>query len=148
MDLRKLPEGFMEDSSGLESFGQAASWYQLVGPLFNATDNQPGNVRMGFFSEPRYISSMGRVHGGMMSSFMDYLLFNSAHSAWGNAMLATVSLNLNFVSACPAGVWVVGYGRVVHAGKNMAFVSGEAKAGEKTLVQATATFQKLDKRTG
>ncbi len=143
MTRRSAPEGFVEDSWEGAEFGKADSWYQLVGPLFKATHDEPGSVRMGFFSEPRYISSMGRVHGGMMASFMDYLLFSAAFKAWGEVPLATVSLNINYVSACPADVWVEGHGRVVHAGSNMAFISGEAMNGSRVIVQASGTFRKL-----
>lgn len=146
MMQRKPPVGFNEDESGITKYGAASSWYELVGPLYHAADNEPGLIRMGFYSEPRYISSMGRVHGGMMSSFMDYLLFNSAHSAWGETMLATVSLNINFVSACPANVWVLGHGRVIHAGNSTAFVTGEAWASDKVVAQATGTFKKVGNR--
>ena len=143
MTKRTPPEGFEPDNSNLEEFGQANSWYQLVGPLFHASDNKPGDVRMSFFSEQRYISSMGRVHGGKMSSFMDYLLFTSAHSAWGDTPLATISLTINFVSACPANVWVEGHGRVVRAGTEMAFVEGKVIAEGKPIVHGTGTFKKL-----
>ena len=142
---RKPPEGFLDDTSGLTTFGDAESWYQLVGPLFYASDNQPGKVRMGFYSEQRYISSMNRVHGGMMSSFMDYLLFNTAHSAWDDTGLATVSLNVHFVGICPRDVWVEGYGEVIRAGKTMAFVSGEARTDNKVIVHGSGTFRKLAK---
>ncbi len=142
MIRRKPPEGFLDDTSGFE-FGDAESWYQLVGPLFHASDNQPGKVRMGFYSEQRYISSMNRVHGGMMSSFMDYVLFSTARSEWGATGLATVSLNVNFVGACPPDVWVEGIGEVIRAGNTLAFVRGEARTDDKIIVHATGTFRKL-----
>jgi len=143
MSRRQPPADFLQNDAEPEEFGQAESWYQLVGPLYYAADNAPGKVRLGFYSEQRYISSMNRVHGGKMSSFMDYVLFSTARSSWGESMLATVSLNINFVSACPPGVWVTGYGEVVRAGNSMAFVSGEARAEDKVIVHATGTFRKL-----
>ncbi len=137
------PIGFELGEPNWSSFGDADSWYQLVGPLFHANNNGPGKVRLCFYSEKRYISSMNRVHGGMMSSFMDYVLFGTAHSAWADSPLATVSLNINFVSACPPNVWVIGSGEIVRSGKTMAFVSGEACAEDKVIVHATGTFRKL-----
>ena len=76
----------------------------------------------------------------MMSSFMDYVLFNTAASMWEGKSLATVSLNINFVSACPPGVWVFGTGEIIRAGKTMAFVSAEARANDRVIVHATGTF--------
>jgi len=143
MARREPPEGFVDNDSDQINYGEAESWYQLVGPLFYARDNQPGQVRLSFFSEPRYISSMGRVHGGKMSSFMDYLLFSAAYSAWVDSPLVTVSLNINFVSACPPQVWVVGHGQVVQAGNSMAFVQGVVKAQDRVIVHGTGTFRKL-----
>ena len=146
MAIRQPPRGFVTDDPPETQFGEAQSWYQLIGPLFAAEDNEPGRVRLGFYSEQRYISSMGRVHGGKLSSFVDYLLFATARSTWEETMLVTVSLNINFVSASPPDVWVTGYGQSVHSGRSMAFVSGEVRANDKIIVQATGTFRRLDKR--
>ena len=140
MDKPSPPEGFAVDEATHPSYGEADSWYQLVGPLFHAQDNSPGTVRLGFFSEQRYISSMNRVHGGMLSSFMDYVLFTAAASSWEGTKLATVSLNLNFVSACPPDVWVIGSGEVIRTGRTMAFVSGQVMAQDRVIVHATGTF--------
>ncbi len=140
---RNPPEGFDHDDPNQLRFGEASSWYALVGPLYYADDNAPGRIRMGFYSESKYISSMKRVHGGMMASFMDYLLYGTARSAWDGAALATVSLNVQYVSACPPDVWVEGIGTLIRAGKNVAFVSGEARTGEQVIVHATGTFRKL-----
>jgi len=147
MESREPPDGFLTDDSESLNYGQADSWYQLVGPLFYASDNLPGHVRLAFYSEQRYISSMGRVHGGKMSSFMDYLLFATARSVWSDFMLVTLSLNINFVSACPPKLWVTGHGKLIHAGRSVAFVSGEAIANDKVIVQATGTFRKLEGST-
>ncbi len=142
-EQRSPPEGFEHNDESQLRFGDASSWYELVGPLYYATDNEPGRNRLGFYSDPKYISSMNRVHGGMMASFMDYLLYGTASSAWEGAPLATVSLNVQYVSACPPGVWVEGRGTLIRAGQTMAFVSGEARAGEQVIVHATGTFRKL-----
>ena len=75
-----------------------------------------------------------------MSSFMDYVLFSAAASNWHGESLATVSLNINFISACPPDVWVIGTGEVIRTGKTMAFVAGEASAEGRTIVQASGTF--------
>ena len=140
--MQQPPTGFTTDGSDLEEFGDAGSWYELVGPLHHAEDNTPGNVRMGFYSNQKYISSMNRVHGGMIASFFDYLLFTAAYSMW-QSPLATVSLNINYVSACPPGIWVEGHGKTVHSGKSMAFTEGEIVADNKIIAHATGTFRKL-----
>lgn len=144
MSRKQPPTGFSGDEVDDQPYGEADSWYRLVGPLYRADDNQPGAVRLCFYSERRYISSMGRVHGGKMASFMDYLLFSAASSQWSGSMLVTVSLNINYVGACPPDQWVIGTGSVLHAGRSMAFVSGEARADDKLIVQATGTFRRLE----
>ena len=135
------PEGFELDEPDGASYGDADSWYRLVGPLYRSRTHNPGTSELCFFSEQRYISSMGRVHGGMMSSFMDYVLFGAAASSWEGTKLATVSLNINFVSACPPDVWVFGRGEVIRSGKSMAFVTGEARAEDRLIVHASGTFR-------
>ena len=144
MNKRTAPPGYVLDENPETTYGDANSWYQLVGPLCHATTDEPGNICMAFYSEQRYISSMKRVHGGMLASFVDYLLFGTARTAWGSdTALATVSLNINYVSACPPDVWVYGHGQTVRAGKNMAFVTGEVRAEDKVIVHANGTFRKL-----
>ena len=135
------PDGFELDEPEDAAYGDADSWYRLVGPLFRERNGTPGLVRLSFFAEQRYISSMNRVHGGMMSSFMDYVLFGAASSVWHGRSLATVSLNISFVSACPPGVWIIGTGEVIRSGKTMSFVSGQARAEGKVIVQASGTFR-------
>lgn len=138
---KEPPQGFEIDGADIK-YGEAESWYQLVVPLYHHASNEPGEIRMAFYSEQRYISSLNRVHGGKLSSFTDYLLYTTAASTYG-APVATVSLNMNFVSACPADEWVIGYGRIVRSGRNMAFTSGEVRVGDQVIVQATGTFRKL-----
>ena len=140
---RAAPDGFIADDMVAASFGNSDSWYQLVGPLYFGTDNKPGDVRLCFYSDPKYISSMSRVHGGMIASFFDYLLFNAASSTWPGSPLATISLNVNYVTACDPGVWVMGHASAVHSGRNIAFTSGEVRAEEKVIAHATGTFRKL-----
>ncbi len=142
-ERRHPPEGFEHNDDDPLHYGVAGSWYELVGPLYYASDNIAGRTRMGFYSDIKYISSMNRVHGGMMASFMDYLLYGTVSSAWEGAPLATVSLNVQYVSACPPDVWVEGLGTLIRAGQTMAFVSGEARTGDQVIVHATGTFRKL-----
>ena len=137
------PEGFEHFSTVTSDFGEADSWYQLVGPLFQADDNQAGAVRLGFHSEARHLNYLKQVHGGMMSAFMDYVLWTTARSVWPGAAVVTISMNIDFVAICPVDAWIVGTGDLIRAGKSVAFVKAAAVANGNVVVHATGSYRKI-----
>ncbi len=125
-------------------FGAAETWYQLIGPLYRATENPRATLTLGFFSEDRHLNYLKQVHGGMMSAFMDYVLWNVARTAWPGDGLVTISMTVDFVGACPGDTWVSATGELIRAGGSIAFARASVEAAGKIVAHATGSFRRLN----
>lgn len=121
----------------------ADSWYQLIGPLYASIENAPATVTLGFFSQDRHLNYLKQVHGGMMSAFMDYVLWNTARTAWPGDGLVTISMTVDFVGACPGDTWISARGELIRAGGSIAFAKAAVEADGKVVAHATGSFRRL-----
>ena len=112
------------------------------GPYFHRVDEQ--GFEQAFFALNRHCNGMGIVHGGMLSTFLDGVLATAVHRAAGTASV-TVHLSVDFLSMARAGEWVIGTGRVTRKTKDLAFVEGVIRVGEREVVRGTAIFKLMRK---
>jgi uncharacterized protein (TIGR00369 family) len=99
-----------------------------------------GNLEFGFQSDERHVNPNGVLHGGAILGFLDTILGHAiVHATRRNC--ATVSLDTQFMAAVPPGQWITGRARVKRVTRTLAFVDGEAAAGDSVLVTATAVFR-------
>jgi acyl-coenzyme A thioesterase PaaI-like protein len=71
-------------------------------------------------------------------------LATAVHRAVGTASV-TVHLSVDFLSMARAGEWVIGTGRVTRKTKDLAFVEGVIRVGEREVVRGTAIFKLMRK---
>ena len=116
--------------------------------------------RGGFLASARHCNSAGLIHGGVLATFADYVLFvcsRGTFDAPGYAGGVTAQLNLNFVGNVPAGRWVEGEGEVVANTSSLVFVRGKIFTfefavgqfpvhGEKRRRKTLATFDGIIKK--
>jgi acyl-coenzyme A thioesterase PaaI-like protein len=141
--VRSPPDGFEHFGTDHPAYADAGSWYQLVGPLYRRLAAPQGPVTLGFFSEPRHLNYLKQVHGGMMSAFMDYVLWSTARSVWPDAAVVTISMTVDFIAICPEGAWVTGEGELIRAGGTVAFVRAVARTGEGVVAHASGTYRRI-----
>ncbi len=98
-----------------------------------------------FFARLRHCNSVGLIHGGMLSAFLDGLLAAAAGRA-AQATPVTVNLSVNFVDMGRAGDWVVGEARVTRTTRDLAFVEGKAAVLGRDLARASGVFKLLRRR--
>lgn len=98
-----------------------------------------------FFAEARHCNSIGLIHGGMLSAFLDGLLA-AAVAIETRAVPITIHLSVDYLGMGRAGEWVMGEARVTRATKELAFVEGHCSAKGRDLARATGVF-KLMRRT-
>jgi uncharacterized protein (TIGR00369 family) len=127
------PEGF-ERSSGRGAFSTHN------GPYFHRADGTQA-----FFALKRHCNSIGIVHGGMLSAFLDGVLASAAGRASGHASV-TVHLSVDFLDMGRAGEWVFGEATLTRAASDLAFVEGRAHAAGRTLARATGVFKLMRRR--
>jgi len=111
-----------------------------VGPYFHRDDGAQA-----FFALARHCNSVGLIHGGMLSAFLDGALASAAARGAGGTPV-TVHLSIDFLDMGRAGEWVVGESSLTRTSGDMAFVEGRAHVGGRILARATGVFKLMRRR--
>jgi acyl-coenzyme A thioesterase PaaI-like protein len=82
----------------------------MVGPLYMRRDGS--GTSCGFYVEARHGNVRGNFHGGMLMTLADQILGFAVLEALGDTLLATISLNNEFVAGAKVGGWLVGRGEI------------------------------------
>jgi uncharacterized protein (TIGR00369 family) len=130
------PAGFVE-SSGRGPFTSHN------GPYFHRVSEL--GLEQAFYVLPRHCNSFGIVHGGMLSAFLDGLLAGAAGRAAGGR-LVTMQLSVSFLDMGRAGEWVLGDARATKVTRDIAFVEGRARVGERDIARANGVFKLMRPR--
>ncbi len=115
------------------------------GPLYHRPDM--GGAQQAFYALDRHCNGVGLIHGGMLSAFLDGLLAAAAGRA-SQAIPVTVHLSVDFLEMGRKGVWVLGHANVVRLTRDLAFVEGSAKVGERALARANGVFKLMRRSMG
>lgn len=96
-----------------------------------------------------HLNSQGILHGGIIAMLLDVACGNTA-SAWfdraEHPLVLTLSLNTSYVAAVQQGK-VTATGRASGGGRNLAYVNGELRAEDGTLIATAAgVFKRVTKR--
>jgi acyl-coenzyme A thioesterase PaaI-like protein len=113
-----------------------------IGPYFLGPDGSQA-----FFALGRHCNSIGLIHGGMLSAFLDGVLASAAARGSG-ATPITMHLSIDYLDMGRAGDWVIGEGALTKATKEIAFVEGRAHVGGRSLARATGVFKLMRRRAG
>jgi uncharacterized protein (TIGR00369 family) len=129
------PEGFVQST-------ERGAFSMRNGPYFH----DPAG-RQAFYARKRHCNSIGLIHGGMLSAFLDGVLAGAAGRGSGQ-MGITVHLSIDFLDMGRAGEWVIGDGALTRATSDLAFVEGRAFTTRRTLARATGVFKLMRRREG
>ena len=129
------PEGFKPSARG--------PYTTHNGPFFHRVEDD--RLEHAFFVLKRHCNSLGIVHGGMLSTFMDGVLANAVGRETGQASV-TVHLSLDFLSMARAGDWVLGDARVTRQTKDLVFVEGHVRVGAREVMRASGIFKPVKRR--
>jgi uncharacterized protein (TIGR00369 family) len=110
------------------------------GPYFH-----DGRGAQAFFALKRHCNSIGLIHGGMLSAFLDGVLASAAARETGAAPI-TVHLSVDFLDMGRAGEWVLGEASVTRRASDLAFVEGRAHINGRNLARATGVFKLMGRR--
>lgn len=130
------PEGFQPSARG--------PFTTHNGPFFHR-QAEDGTFEQAFFVLPRHCNGLGIVHGGMLSTFMDGLLARAAFNRTGQASV-TVHLSLDFLSMARAGEWVFGDARVTRQARDLVFIEGRVRVGQRDVLRGSGVFKPVRKR--
>lgn len=129
------PEGFVASTRGPYSSHN--------GPFFHR--NWEDGFEHAFYALPRHCNGMGIVHGGMLSTFMDGLLARAVGRATGGSCV-TIHLSLDFLSMARAGEWVFGDAQVTRTTREIVFVEGRIRVGDKDVLRGSGVFKVMNRK--
>jgi len=132
-----IPQGF-------EPFDDNVGYIALSGPYYWRRRDD-GGYDYGFLSDERHANPNRVLHGGALTTFLDTILGHAVVKA-ARRPCATIALNTQFVAGAPIGQWIQGEVRVQKLTRTLAFMEGEAQAGDTRLITATAIFKVFDER--
>jgi uncharacterized protein (TIGR00369 family) len=112
------------------------------GPYFHKADED--HFEHAFYALSRHCNSMGIVHGGMLTAFLDGLLATAVHRSCGTASV-TIHLSVDFLSMARAGEWVTGTGIVTRKTKDLAFCEANVQVGTRDVVRGSGVFKLMRK---
>jgi acyl-coenzyme A thioesterase PaaI-like protein len=122
-----------------QPFGVNEGFIGHNGPYYWRLD-PAGQLEFGFASDARHGNPNGVLHGGAVLTFLDTILGHAVVSET-KRLCATISLDSRFIAAVAPGAWIDGRTTIRKVTRSFAFVDGEASAGDKLLVTATAVFR-------
>lgn len=113
-----------------------------LGTLWRRAGRGDSPYEYGLIPGPHCVNRHGRVHGGVIATFADYVgglpLLELAPDQ-GNV---TVNLDVNYVNSAVAGTFLIGTSRIVSRKTSLAFLHGEITCDGATI----ATFASIMKR--
>jgi uncharacterized protein (TIGR00369 family) len=127
--------------AGFRRAGGRGAFSNHNGPYFNNAEGVQA-----FYAEARHCNSIGLIHGGMLSAFLDGVLASAAARGTGSTPI-TVHLSIDYLDMGRAGEWVMGEASLTRASSDLAFVEGRARVGERVLARATGVFKLMRRRS-
>jgi len=132
-DLPEPPTGFVP-------FPSRGHFSEHVGPYFQHSDGTQA-----FFVLERHCNSLGVLHGGMASAFLDSVLAGAVAKATGKTPV-TMHLSIDFLDMGRAGHWVLAEGSLTRAVGDIAYAEGRLRMGALRLARATGVFKLMQRR--
>lgn len=110
----------------------------LLGWELVAVDPDAGTIEVACTATEQFLNAAGNVQGGILAAMLDATLSPALIATLGPGKWApTIDLQVQFLTPAKAGR-LVGRGRVVRRGRDIAFLAGELANSEGQVV-ATAT---------
>jgi acyl-coenzyme A thioesterase PaaI-like protein len=113
-----------------------------VGPLYW----RPADGAYAFRAEQKHANLIGVVHGGMLMSFADRALGETAMRAAEGANCVTIQLEMKFIDVGRLGDWIEFDPQVVKRTGSLVFMRGDVRAGPRLLASADGVWKILRRR--
>lgn len=136
-----------KDIRYFENYRHPDRFGQLIGYEVTAFDRDARTAKVALTLRDDHLSPAGRVHGGVVSSLLDYTCGIAACTTLGPSdLLATVELKVNYFHPLKQGEHIEAEGRVVFRGKKLCVLSAllHRTGSSEPVAMATATFNIID----
>lgn len=133
IQIANIPKGFNQRDLGI-------GFTAINGPLYQKELN--GGIRLGLVVDMRHCNPMKFCHGGMVATFTHMLLILTAqtHPKGCGRFMATISLQIDYLSAAKMRSWMQGEALVLKGTKNLIFTSGLITADGEPMARVSAVF--------
>lgn len=127
-------------AQGYTECGQSDGFCQHIGPFYERTQN--GEVTRALTIDNRHLNPEGVVNGGVVLSFMDYVIYRAIGDEIGHEIkFATINLNSNFLAAAKFGNTLLGHGKIVRKTRSVIFAEGLIETSDRQLMTATGIWK-------
>jgi uncharacterized protein (TIGR00369 family) len=122
---------------------ESSAFFQNNGPVLRRPKS--GRWRYALPGNNRHLNIAGRVHGGMVMAFADYVLGMAAYESLGMLPSITVSLNVNLTGAARIGDLIEGEAEVVRHAREIVFMRGHLVSNAKIIATAEGVWKLIGK---
>ncbi len=144
MDLQALQDSAKAKASklGFSVGANQQGFGEWIGPFFE------GQQQYALFIDERHLNPEGFVHGGVLASAMDYVLYRVVGEAVEHELATpTVDLQLQYLGAVHQDACVLGQGLVLRETRSLLFVRGELLVNDEIVLAATAVYKKVKSKS-
>ena len=118
----------------------------VIGPFYQCSHasyrGHENSMVRAFRVESRHCNPEGFLHGGMLSSFFDFVMYQALGDCLGEASITpTITMTTNFLVGAKQGDWLEGIGVVRRKTRSMMFMEAEIYVGTTLVAHGTGVYK-------
>lgn len=146
MDINSLQQAAIQAAAdqGYNIGDRQQGFSGLLGPFFERDLRAGPEREYALFIDERHLNPEGFVHGGVLASMIDYVLYRVAGTTVGTEFaVPTVDLQIQYLGAVKAGACLTGTGKVLRETRSLVFVHGELAVAGELVLAASGVYKKI-----
>lgn len=114
-----------------------------VGPFYEIALGH--GMRRAVLLDPRHLTPEGVIHGGVISTFADYVMYRGIGDEIGHDLrFVTIELNCQFLAAAFANRWVYGEAHILRRTGSLVFAACEIFDQKRRIAFASGIWKLID----
>lgn len=113
-----------------------------IGPIYKST-TKARPVQYALQTGPHHANSLGTVHGGVITSFLDQVIAIEAWNAVDRAPTVTVQMDARFLGSAKPGDFLQGSATIESQTRSLIFVVARIFCGDTAIASANAVMKVL-----
>lgn len=130
---------------GWRLYRSSSPFTQQIGRMYQHWDKEQKIFRRGFRIRKAHCNTRGKVHGGMLMTFIDSVM---GMTLWlsEERQGVTAQMNTEFLSNADPGDWIEAEAHVDRCTKTLAFLKIRVHAGGKLVLTASGLFSLRERK--
>lgn len=124
------------------SLSLRAPFVNHVGPLYQATENTPGEMTLGLLVDTVHTNTMGFMHGGMIATVCDSAMARAAVFLLARRTV-TLKMGIEYFDPIKKGDWLTAHARLVDQDGEVAQTECLIKVDGQVRARGTGVFRLL-----